>query len=112
MSDPLDLLTNINLDDLVDSFGWGDAPFLAALLKRAFRNPARMFADQMLAFDRDVGALGFPKAGLKMISRYARTLKVYGYEAVPEGPVLFLSNHPGMVDTLALFAAIRRGFGE
>jgi len=38
-----------------------------------------------------------------------RDVRVHGREHLPSsGPVLFLSNHPGMADTLSLFAAINR----
>jgi hypothetical protein len=41
--------------------------------------------------------------------RYVRDVRVHGREHVPANkPVLFLSNHPGLADTLALFAAINR----
>jgi hypothetical protein len=35
-------------------------------------------------------------------------LQVYGRENIPASSALFLSNHPGMTDTLALFAALDR----
>jgi 1-acyl-sn-glycerol-3-phosphate acyltransferase len=41
-----------------------------------------------------------------MLHAYVSTLTVFGRENLPSGPVLFLSNHPGMVDTLALFSAL------
>jgi hypothetical protein len=38
-----------------------------------------------------------------------RDVRVHGREHLPAtGPVLFLSNHPGMADTVSLFAAIHR----
>ena len=55
MSTQLDILTQINLDDLVASFGWQDMPLLAALVRRAFVSPARKFARQMVDFDNLIG---------------------------------------------------------
>lgn len=102
-------LTAINLDDLVASFGWQDTPALASMLRAVFHSPAQKFARQMLRFDADVAGRGLPAAAQDLFHRYAQKLTVHGAEHIPtEGPALFLSNHPGMVDTLALFIAIRR----
>lgn len=102
-------LTRINLDDLAASFGWQDAPLLAFMLRTIFHAPAGKFARQMLRFDADVAARGLPAAAQDLFHQYAQSLQVFGAENIPaQGPALFLSNHPGMVDTLALFIAIRR----
>lgn len=102
-------LTEINLDDLVSSFGWQNYPLPAALLRRIFHAPAEKFARQMLAFDASVGATGLPEGARQTLDDFAQCLEVFGAEDVPcSGPVLFLSNHPGMVDTLALFVALNR----
>jgi putative hemolysin len=43
------------------------------------------------------------------LREYVQDVRVFGLENIPDsGPLLVLSNHPGMVDTLALFAAIKR----
>ena len=109
MNDAVSSLTRINLDDLVASFGWQDAPMLASALRTVFHAPAGKFARQMLRFDADVAARGLSAAAQDLFHQYAQALSVQGVENVPgEGPALFLSNHPGMVDTLALFIAIAR----
>jgi hypothetical protein len=108
-SDALSELTAINLDDLTLSFGWQHRPRLGAILRWQFRGLARKFARQMLEFDRLVGSDGFPCAGRETLRLYARSLRVFGRENVPtRGPVIVLSNHPGLADTLCLFAAIDR----
>jgi hypothetical protein len=102
-------LTQINLDDLVSSFGWQNSPVLARAVRGIFHAPAQKFARQVLDFDADVAARGLPLAANSLFARYARELRVIGAENIPaDGPALFLSNHPGMVDTLALFIAIQR----
>lgn len=62
----------------------------------------------MLLFDKGVGQSGLSQAGVTLLQSYARSLRVVGGENIPSGPALFLSNHPGMVDTLALFSALDR----
>ena len=48
MLGPLDALTEINLDDLVNAFGWQDHPLAERLARRLFFKPAQKFAQQML----------------------------------------------------------------
>jgi len=109
-SSQLDTLTQINLDDLVSSFGWEKHPFLASMVRRIFIKPARKFAQQMTDFDNAVGKVGLAEASRQIMrQRYVKDVRVHGYEHFPaNGPVLFLSNHPGMADTISLFAAIDR----
>ena len=107
MKSNLDLLTRINLDDLVSSFGWEDRPLLARLLRGLFVRPARKFAAQMLGFDSAVGTRGLADAARGMLRNYTREVRVSS-SPLPDGPILALSNHPGMADTLALFAALNR----
>ncbi|MBI5932120.1 MAG: 1-acyl-sn-glycerol-3-phosphate acyltransferase [Chloroflexi bacterium] len=105
---PLDLLAEINLDDLVSSFGWTDRPRLSRLLHFLFLRPARDFAADMLTFDSSVGTRGLPEASRLLLKKYTSSLRVYGLENIPASSALFLSNHPGMADTLALFVALNR----
>ena len=109
MSDSLSQLTEINLDDLVNSIGWQDNPTLSKAMRRTFHRPAGKFARQMLAFDQMVGETGLAAASQTMLKGYVKDVRVYGSENLPaNGPILVLSNHPGMTDTLCLFAAIHR----
>ena len=49
------------------------------------------------------------RGGLALTKQYAAGLQVAGREHIPtDAPVLILSNHPGLSDTVALFAAIAR----
>ncbi len=100
-------LTEINLDDLISSFGWEDHPLLARMLRGMFAGPARKFARQMLDFDDAVGRIGLVSAARQTQRRYVRSVRVFS-PPLPAGPFLALSNHPGMVDTLALFSALNR----
>jgi hypothetical protein len=107
----LDTITHLNLDDLVSSFGWQDYPLLASIVRGLFIKPARKFAQQMVDYDKLVGQLGLSEASCRFLqSHYLHDLRVHGREHIPaNGPVLFLSNHPGMADTISLFTAIGRG---
>jgi 1-acyl-sn-glycerol-3-phosphate acyltransferase len=63
-----------------------------------------------LDFDHDVGQTNLAEASRRLMRKhYVKDVRVHGQEHVPpNGPVLFLSNHPGMADTISLFAAINR----
>ena len=109
MNDPLEVLTGINLDDLVNSFGWQSQPMLAGWLRRIFYTPAHKFALQMLDFYRAIGENGLPAGARHALYHFVRDVKITGLEHVPSaGPALFLSNHPGIADTLCLFVSIAR----
>jgi putative hemolysin len=106
--DGLQTLTQVNLDDLVSSFGWQDQPFLARALRWIFHKPAQTFTKIMLEFDFAIGERGLVEAARMTQRRFVRDVRVFGSERVPDSPFLALSNHPGMTDTLALFAALNR----
>ena len=65
----------------------------------------------MIDLDDAVGRDGtLTEAALAFLeARYVRALQVEDRAHIPaSGPVLFVANHPGLVDTLGLFAAIGR----
>jgi putative hemolysin len=63
----------------------------------------------MLAFDTQTGEKDLATASRFMLKKFVKDVRVYGLERIPlHGPILALSNHPGMTDTLCLFAAINR----
>ena len=80
------------------------------MLRRTFASPAQKFANQMVDFDNLVGQLGLAEAARTILQKsYVQDVRVHGHENIPHSEsVLFLSNHPGMSDTLSLFAAINR----
>ncbi|MGZ6316244.1 MAG: 1-acyl-sn-glycerol-3-phosphate acyltransferase [Anaerolineales bacterium] len=108
MSNPLESLTQINLDDLVSAFGWQHHARLSRMVRAVFHRPARDFARQMRDFDHAIGARGLAEAACLTERLYVRDVRVFGADCLPAGPCLFLANHPGMTDTLALFTALAR----
>ncbi|HEX2696948.1 MAG TPA: hypothetical protein VHM28_04520, partial [Anaerolineales bacterium] len=101
--DPLQTLTQINLDDLIAAFGFGHQPTLNRATRQLFHAPARKFAQQVLDFDSAIAQRGLPTASRQIERLYARDVRVFCADRIPAGPILALANHPGMTDTLALF---------
>ena len=108
MTSNYETLTQINLDDLVAAFGWQDRPLLAWVLKFIFRKPAQKFARHMVGFDNTVGSDGLPEGGRYLLRKYAKDLRVINADRIPDSAFLALSNHPGLIDTLALFTSLNR----
>ena len=104
-----DELIRINTADMLESFGLGDVRFGRRLLQAACYWPARRFAHTVLEFDRRVEADGLRAAAAWGVRQFAAEVQVQGTEHFPRnGPVIAVANHPGITDTLALFAALPR----
>ena len=107
-SSTIETLTQINLDDLISSFGWQNRPFLARLLRRTLVYPPLAFARQIAEFDSAISTHGLVEASRLAIRNYSDDLRIFGRERIPDSAFLALSNHPGMTDTLSLFVALNR----
>lgn len=108
MTSNFELLTQINLDDLVTSFGWQSRPLASSVLKKIFLKPAQTFAKIMVDYDSTVGERGLVEASRLTQDHFVRDVRVFGLDRVPDSAFLALSNHPGMSDTLSLFCALNR----
>jgi hypothetical protein len=71
------------------------------------RLPAARLARQVAFYDGIVGERGLRAGGAWAVQRLSRSLAVSGGGDTPaEGPVLVVANHPGLADSLSLFAAV------
>jgi 1-acyl-sn-glycerol-3-phosphate acyltransferase len=105
----LDALTAINADDLLGALGQAELRRGRRFLQLLCRPFARRFAQQVVAFDDAVGALGLQAASVQALHAFGQRVALVGYARPPaSGPLLLVANHPGLADTLALFAAIAR----
>jgi len=104
----LSTLTEINLDDLFAALGWENLRN-SRLLRRLFRPAALRFAHQVVAYDSAVATMGLQAGSRRFLTTLQKELLISGQHYIPaSGSVLFLSNHPGMTDTVSLFASIPR----
>jgi len=105
----LQALTHINTQDFLASFGLQDFQRGRKALQALCWFPAQRFARQMVRFDQQVGVSGLRPASQSTLQGYTGSLEVHGLEHIPaEGPLLLLSNHPGMTDTLIQFSSLPR----
>ena len=105
----LDELTRINSEDLLASLGLSRVRRGRRLLERLCRPPARRLARQILTYDSLVASAGLQVGGAWALGQYVPNVMVEGQHLLPRaGPLLIVSNHPGLYDTIALFAAIPR----
>jgi hypothetical protein len=102
----VETLTRICAGELLRAFGLGNGTRTLELLARF---PAGRLARQVATYDEIVGESGLAAGGAWALERMARSVEVEGRENVPvDGPVLLTANHPGLADSLALFATIAR----
>src|SRR5215208_390736 len=79
------------------------------MLESLSRIPARRLARQILTYDTVVGESGLGTGGAWALKRLSRNARIEGQEHVPRGgPLLLVSNHPGLADAVTLFAATPR----
>ena len=102
-------LVEINVDDMLNAWGLRHVRFGRGVLRALARPAASGFARDMRRFDEVVRTAGLGAAGAILCRRYTGGVRAAGVVHVPlAGPALILSNHPGLADTIALFAAIPR----
>lgn len=102
-------LIDYNLRDFLRAFELDRLPLTPPLLSIMMRRPARRVTDIALEYDHRVATEGLHKASIWFLQRFIERTHIYGSEHIPsDGPLLIVSNHPGVVDAMAIFASLQR----
>ena len=105
----IEVLTRVCVDELLEAFGLGGLSRGRRPLELLSRVPAKRLAREVATYDEIVGESGLAAGGAWALERMVRRVEVEGRENVPpEGPLLLVANHPGLADSLALFAVVPR----
>lgn len=95
--------------DLATLSGVEKSPLGRWMLNAALGGRLRQFADNLAAFNVDLVTRGLAAASTALCARYGGQVTAEGLHHIPAtGPLLLVSNHPGMFDTLAIYATLPR----
>ena len=102
-------LVAINTADFIGAVGLERVRPGRRALEWLCRPAARRFAREVLAFDSIVGQAGLAAGGAWALDQFVARATFSGHQRLPRsGPLLIVSNHPGMCDAPAIFAALGR----
>ncbi len=97
------------MDDIFKDFNHSPRIWLRKVLEPLVWASANRFAEIAAQFDEMVASAGFQQAICHILASLVRKIDLYGVEHVPEeGPLLGISNHPGIYDSLAITASLPR----
>jgi Acyltransferase len=95
--------------DLLKALGCTRPGWLRIPAERVAMVVMRNFIQQAIEFDLKVARDGLGPASNWFAGRIESDLTIRHDQTIPtDGPLLVVSNHPGLSDTLALFSSIRR----
>lgn len=109
MAAEINALRNSLIDEIIRAAGLSDTAWLHRLISMLFHRPVEQFSRLGLVFDQKVETGGFQKAAAWFISRFSSNVIACGLENIlPAGPLLVISNHPGVMDFLVITAMLNR----
>lgn len=95
--------------DLASLSGLQKSRIGRTLLQTVLSRQLTLFADNMASFNLELVTLGLAEASTALCRRYGGRVVADGLEHIPRsGPILLVSNHPGMFDTLGIYATLPR----
>ncbi len=105
----VEALTAINVEAMLDAIGLAQLRRGRRWISQPCVPAARQFACELAEYDRRVGQRGLAQGAAWILAQRVGRVEVAGQETVPRhGPLLVVANHPGLTDTVALFASLPR----
>ena len=97
------------LRDVTQHFHFNTEAWWYALMHRIAMLPALKFSEIMRECDIKVATQSLWQAAQDLLARFTRGWEVDGAEhLIKDGPLLVVSNHPGVVDSIALLGVLER----
>ena len=105
----IEALTKINTSDFLEALGLEQVRLGRRVLEMLCKPAARRFAEEVFAYDEAVGRTRLCEGAAVILRQNVASLHASGAARVPsDGPLLVVANHPGLTDTVALFASLPR----
>jgi hypothetical protein len=103
------LIRNSILEEILRSRGLDPNGWVREVVEPLVMRSIDRFVQMMAEVDRRTAATSFREAAAWLLPQYARGVEVIGLDQVPtDGPVLFVSNHPGNFDEVVIAANVER----
>jgi 1-acyl-sn-glycerol-3-phosphate acyltransferase len=81
---------------------------LHRVIEPVFLGAARRITETVFHYDHLVGSKGLAASSAWLVAQFTDSVQVVGDLPPAEGPLLIVSNHPGLVDAMAIFAQVQR----
>jgi hypothetical protein len=97
------------IDNLIVTSGLFKQRWMQSTLRLMFGPAFKRFAEVVSGLDESVARFGFPEASRQLLPKFIRNAEIMGQEHLPQdGPVLIISNHPGIMDGLLIASRLHR----
>jgi hypothetical protein len=106
---PIEEIARETIRDISQVFHFNPESWWDALMQKLLMVPATKFASFLQSADLKVGMRSLWEAARDLLPRFSGGWQVQGGDHLPkEGPLLVVSNHPGVTDSLAVLSALER----
>ncbi|MGJ3240555.1 MAG: 1-acyl-sn-glycerol-3-phosphate acyltransferase [Anaerolineae bacterium] len=104
-----DQLVYHNLESFAEAFQIDHIPYIQPLVHRFFMTHAQQITHTILGYDQHIDTYGMADGSRWLLERFSTSLEVFNQDQIPQtGPLLIVSNHPGMTDAMTIFATLTR----